>query len=192
MDNSMLTYLDFSKYNFSGSLPGGILSLKSLQTLDISRNPFMREGTSESSNLLIPDFSRMIKPPEADNFTCPEGRLAFNNGRIRLDPTFYEYKYCICDDDFYGDNGLCKRCMKGGTCRRRSFSVPGDLLPSIMEVSKGYWPSPDPRNATHLVECPVPSACNPSGSCTCRLDTSAKDSRSCSYRPLVSSIGHNL
>ena len=186
IDNSMLTYLDFSKNNFSGGLPSGILNLNSLQTLDISANPFMREGTSPSSKVFIPDFSRMIKPPEADNFTCPEGRLAFNNGRIRLDPTFYEYKYCVCDDDFYGDNGLCKRCMKGGTCRRRSFSAPENLRPNIMEVSKGYWPSPDPRNATHLVECPVPSACNPSDSCTCRLDTPAKDSRSCSNRPLVS------
>ena len=114
-DNFMLTYLDFSKNNFFGGLPSGILSLNSLQTLDISGNPSMREGTSASSNVFIPDFLRMIKPSEADNFTCPEGRLAFNNGRIRLDPTFYEYKYCVCDDDFYGDNGLCKNCMKGGT-----------------------------------------------------------------------------
>ena len=187
-DNSMLTSLDFSKNNFSGGLPSGILSLNSLQTLDISGNPCMREGTSASSNVFIPDFSRMIKPSEADNFTCPEGRLAFNNGRIRLDPTFYEYKYCVCDDDFYGDNGLCKSCMKGGTCRRRSFSTPEDLRPNITEVSKGYWPSPDPRNATHLVKCPVPSACNPSDSCTCRLDISAKDTRLSSYRPSLSSL----
>ena len=38
-----------------------------------------------------PDFSRMIRPPEAENYTCPEGRLVFNNCRIRLDPTFYDY-----------------------------------------------------------------------------------------------------
>ena len=58
-----------------------------------------------------PDFSRMIRPPEAENYTCPEGRLVFNNGRIRLDPTFYDYRYCICDADRLG--GLCFQCKKG-------------------------------------------------------------------------------
>ena len=187
-DYSFLTYFDVSSNNLTGGLPGGIESLISLQYLDISGNPLMREGTGTSTNVFNPDFSRMIRPPQADNFTCPEGRLTFNNGRIRIDPTFYEYKYCVCDDDFYGDKGLCKKCMKSGSCRRRSFSAPEDLRPNIMEVSKGYWPSPDPRNATHLVKCPVPSACNPSDSCTCRLDTSGKDTRSSRYRPLVSSL----
>ena len=130
----------------------------------------------------------MIRPPQADNFTCPEGKITFNNGRIRLDPTFYEYKYCVCGDGFYGDNGLCKKCMKSGSCGRLSFSALGDLRPNIMVVSKGYWPSPDPANATHLVKCSIPSACNPTDSCTCRLGTSAKDTRASRYRPSVSSL----
>ena len=177
-DFSYLSYFDVSKNNLTGKLPPGITNMVSLQYLDISGNPSMRDETSASSNVFNPDFLRMIRPPQAENFTCAEGRLTFNNGRIRLDPTFYEYKYCVCDDGFYGDNGLCKKCMKDASCRKHDINGPADLRPNIMVVPRGYWPAPDPGNATHLVKCPVPPACNPSDSCTCRLDTSANYIRS--------------
>ncbi|XP_068716350.1 putative leucine-rich repeat-containing protein DDB_G0281931 [Montipora foliosa] len=179
-DFSFLTYFDVSSNNLTGSLPAGIQNMVSLQYLDISGNPSMRVGTSASSNVFKPDFFTMFKPPQAVNYTCPEGRLTFNNGRIRLDPTFYEYKYCVCDEGFYGGDGLCKKCMIGANCHRLAISAADDLRPNIMEVSGGYWPSPDPSNATHLVKCPVPSACNPTDSCTCRLVTTPKDTNSTS------------
>lgn len=179
-DFSFLTYFDVSSNNLTGSLPAGIQNMVSLQYLDISGNPSMRDGTSASSNVFNPDFLTMIKPSQADNFTCPEGRLTFNNGRIRLDPTFYEYEYCVCDEGFYGDNGLCKKCMSGATCHRLAINAADDLRSNIMEVSSGYWPSPGPSNASHLVKCPVPSACNPTDSCTCRLVTSPKATNSSS------------
>ena len=179
-DFSFLTYFDVSSNNLTGSLPAGIQNMISLQYLDISGNPSMRDGTSASSNVFNPDFSTMIKPSQANSFTCPEGQLTFNNGRIRLDPTFYEYRYCVCDEGFYGDNGLCKKCMSGATCHRLAINAAEDLRSNIMEVSGGYWPSPGPSNVTHLVKCPVPSACNPTDSCTCRLVTSARDINSSS------------
>ena len=148
----------------------------------------MREGNGATSNTFQPDFSRMTKPHEANNFTCPEGRLTFNNGLIRVDPTFYKYKYCVCDEGFYGDKGLCKQCMKDGTCHRLAPGSTDDLRPSIMNISSGYWPSPDPANATHLVKCPVKSACNPKGLCNCRLVTSQRDTRAPFMRPAVSSL----
>ena len=187
-DFSFLTYFDISLNNLTGSLPAGIQNLVSLQYLDISGNPYMRDNNGGSSSAFQPDFSRMIAPPQAENFTCPEGRLTFNNGRIRLDPTFYDYKYCVCNADFYGDKGLCKKCMDGGKCHQRTISELEDLLPNIMEISSGYWPSPDPNNATHLVKCPVPSACNPLGSCTCSLVTSQKDTHQTTLRPPVASL----
>ena len=187
-DFSFLTYYDISSNNLSGSLPVGIQNLISLQYFDISGNPSMREASSASSNAFRPDFSRMIRPPHTDNFTCPEGRLTFNNGRIRLDPTFYEYKHCVCDTGFYGDTGLCKKCMDGGTCSQFAFTESNDLLPNIMTLRSGYWPSPTPNNVTHLVKCLVSAACNPSGSCTCRLETTPKHTNSFHYRPSISSL----
>ena len=62
--------------------------------------------------------------------------------------------------------------MQGGICSRPAISSPEELKANTMKIQKGYWSSPDPRNATHLVECPVIAACNPSGSCTCQLNTS--------------------
>ena len=162
-DFSFLSYLDVSLNNLTGKLPTGIQNLVSLHYLDISGNPFMRDETSASSNVFNPDFLRMIRLPQ-ENFTCPEGRLTFTNGRIRVDPTFYEFKYCVFDDGFYGDNGLCKECMEDARCRKHAINGLADLRPNIMVVPKGYWPSPDPGNATHLVKGPVPPACSPSDS----------------------------
>ena len=187
-DQSILTYFDISSNNLSGGLPVGIHDLISLQFLDISGNPSMREVTRASSTAFRPDFSRMFTPTEEDNFTCPEGRFSISNGRIRLDPTFYEYKHCVCDTGFYGDSGLCKKCMDGGTCPQFGFTESNDLQPNIMTLRSGYWPSPTPNSATHLVKCPVSTACNPSASCTCRLDTTPRHTDSSLYRPSVSSL----
>ena len=188
VDTSILTYFDISSNNLSGSFPLGIQTLISLQFLDISGNPSMREATRASSTVFRPDFSRMFRPTEEDNFTCPEGRLTINNGRIRLDPTFYEYKHCVCDTGFYGDSGLCEKCMDGGMCPQFGFTESNYLHPNIMTLQSGYWPSPSPKNATHLVKCPVSTACNPSASCTCRLETKPKHANSSHHRPSVSSL----
>ena len=186
-DFPLLSYLDVSKNNLSGSLPAGTQSMTALHYLDISGNPFMRKGTSIKANFFRPDFLRMIRPPGAENFTCPEGRLTFNNGRVRLDPTFYQYRHCVCDAGFYGKYGLCKECMDGGTCPQFNFTESDNLRPNILAFRRGYWPSPNPNHTTHLVKCPVSSACNPSDSCTCNLDTTSKHTNA-SKRPLVSSL----
>ena len=187
-DTSILTYFDISSNNLSGSFPLGIQTLISLQFLDISGNPSMQEATTASSTVFRPDFSRMFTPTEEDNFTCPEGRLTISNGRIRLDPTFYEYKHCVCDTGFYGHSGLCKKCMDGGTCPQFPFTESNYVYPNNMTLRSGYWPSPTPNSVTHLVKCPVSTACNPSASCTCRLETTPKHTNSSHHRPSVSSL----
>ncbi|XP_015759255.1 PREDICTED: putative leucine-rich repeat-containing protein DDB_G0281931 [Acropora digitifera] len=186
-DSSLLSHLDLSSNNLTGAPPRAIQDLLSLQYFDISANPLMRYE-HDTSSFFIPDFLRMTKPPQGDNFTCAEGRLTFNNGRIRLDPTFYDYKYCICDQDYYGDRGLCHKCMEGGICNKPTIISPEELRPTTMKILKGYWPSPDPKNATHLVECPVTAACNPKGSCLCHLNTSPHhdNQHSVIQRPLSS------
>ena len=196
-DTSILNYFDISSNNLSGSFPLGIQTLTSLQFLDISGNPFMREATTASSTVFCPDFSRMFKPTKNDNFTCPEGRLTISNGRIRLDPTFYEYKHCVCDAGFYGDSGLCKKCMNGGTCKKCrdggtcpqfGFTESNYVHPKNMTLRSGYWPSPTPNSVTHLFKCPVSTACNPSGSCTCRLETTPNHTNPSHHSPSLASL----
>ena len=57
-----------------------------------------------------------------------------------------------------------------------------------MTLRGGYWPSPTPTSVTHLVKCPVSTACNPSAACTCRLETTPKHTNSFHHRPSVSSL----
>ena len=57
-----------------------------------------------------------------------------------------------------------------------------------MTLRGGYWPSPTPNSVTHLVKCPVSTACNPSAACTCRLETTPKHTSSSHHRPSVSSL----
>ena len=76
-DMSILNYFDISSNNLSGSFPLGIQTLISLQFLDISGNPSMREATTASSTVFRPDFSRMFTPKEKDKFSCPEAMAVF-------------------------------------------------------------------------------------------------------------------
>lgn len=92
-DASVLTYFDLSSKTLSGGLPAGVQNLVYLQYLNISGNPSTRQRTVASSSAFRPDFSRMVRPPQAENFTCPEGRLTINNGRLLLDPKFYGYRF---------------------------------------------------------------------------------------------------
>ena len=50
---SLLTYFDVSANNLTGSFRPGIQNLVSLQNLDFSKNPFMREGNSASIHLPV-------------------------------------------------------------------------------------------------------------------------------------------
>jgi Leucine-rich repeat (LRR) protein len=187
-ETSRLTYLDVSFNHLSHDLPTGIAGLTSLQYLDISGNYAMRQGNRASKNVLLPDFLRMTRPPFGDNFTCPEARFTFNNGRVRLDPTFYRYKYCVCDSGFYGDSGLCKKCMAGGTCQQPVAMTTNDFVPNTMKIRSGYWPSPTADNVTHLVHCPDPKACNPFDDCNCRLETLRNDTHQTLNRSVSSLV----
>ena len=185
-DSWYISYLDISFNSFKCDLPQGIENLISLQYLDITGNPEMVEGHNAPMNVIAADFSRMTR--YGDNFTCPQARLTFNNGRLLLEPAFYGYKYCICDQGFYGDSGLCRKCMDGGTCIEPVVTSPSDLEPSIMELRAGYWPSPSASNVTHLVYCPIPNACIPHRNCTCRLQTLKNLTATASNHSIVSSL----
>lgn len=100
---------------------------------------------------------------------CFEGWFMFNNGCICLDLIFYEYEYCVCDEGFYGDNGLCKKCMSGVICYWFVINVVDDLCLNIMEVLSGYWLLLGFSNVFYLVKCLVLFVCNFIDFCVCWL-----------------------
>ena len=76
--------------------------------------------------------------------------------------------------------------MDGGTCPQLGFTESNYVHPNNMTLRSGYWPSPTPNSVTHLVKCPVSTACNPSASCTCGLETTPKHTNSSHHRLSVS------
>ena len=86
------------------------------------------------------------------------------------------------------DGGTCQKCVDDGTCPQFGFTESNYVYPNNMTLQSGYWPSPTPNSVTHLVKCPVSTACNPSAACTCRLETTPKHTSSSHHRPSVSSL----
>ena len=170
-----LSHLDLSNNNLSGQIPPSIyMSATNLKYLDITGNPSMSDsgGSIKAMNpsFVIPDFSNMVTIKWNDHFTCPRGRFIFNDGRVLLDPSYYGHRYCVCDGGYYGHSGVCHQCMPGSACPKNEVQSWRELNKSVMVMKEGFWPAPEPDNVSHLEQCSS-LQCNPSGSCSCWLET---------------------
>lgn len=177
-DNFFVTllYFDVSGNNLTGEIPAQFARLQVLQLLDVSSNPLMHETGNIERNLpsyMRIDYKTLTHRNPTDHFTCPHARLNYNDGLVRLDPRYYNYRFCICDVDYYGRGKDCLRCMDGAVCDSSASNH------RRMKLKAGFWPSTGgDGNVTHLVECsrvlgaslPGITPCNPSGTCDCQLD----------------------
>lgn len=171
-DMIFLLKVDFSINNVSGHIPASFSQLHVLQELDVSNNPAMKTLLPDKralQNFLEPDLSILTKQNPSDKFSCPRLRFSFNRGIVIVDPSYYDYSFCVCDVGYYGYQDNCQKCMSGGKCED---SV---VYPSLMSVKQGFWPFPSPDNVTRLVKCnaslfQVDSPCNPNGSVRCNLE----------------------
>ena len=124
-------------------------------------------GDAMNPTFLRTDFQNMQKMNTRDNFTCPQMHFTFDDGHVNLDPSYYGYRYCVCDDGHYGSHGICHKCMSGAVCKKPKVDSWKDLNKSVMIMNEGFWPMPKPENVSHLRKCFSPKACNPSGDCSC-------------------------
>lgn len=176
-DLKSLRIFDVSKNNLSGQIPRDITMIFNLIKLDVSNNPLMRQ--IKKLDFMEPDFTTLTRRISLDNFTCPNLRISHSNGLVVLDPSYYNYSLCVCDNTFYGSGRNCLSCMKGGKCnaQRPPLKSPRQHnMVSHMVMNAGYWPSPEHNNVTHLVRCSeklgasryVDTSCNPKGiNCKC-------------------------
>ena len=102
----------------------------------------------------------------AHTFTCPRVHFTFNEGHVYLDPSYYGYRFCVCDKGYYGTDGECRMSMSGATCKSPQVTDWADLHKSTMVIDSGYWPMPAPGNVSRLRQRSSPGACNPSGKCS--------------------------
>lgn len=171
-----LRIFDVSKNNLSGEIPRHVTMIFNLIILDVSNNSLMQE--IKTQDFMEPDFTTLTRRNSLDNFTCPNLRISYSNGLVVLDPSYYNYSLCVCDNKFYGSGRNCLSCMEGGNCSAQRPPLKSSrqhIMVSHMVMDAGYWPSPGHNNVTHLVRCSekvgasryVDTSCNTKGTCKC-------------------------
>ena len=173
-----LRIFDVSKNNLSGEIPRHVTMIFNLIILDVSNNSLMQE--IKKQDFMEPDFTTLTRRKSSDHFTCPNLRISYSNGLVVLDPSYYNYSLCVCDNKFYGSGRNCLSCMEGGNCSAQRPPLKSSrqhIMVSHMVMDAGYWPSPghNVNNVTHLVRCSekvgasryVDTSCNTKGTCKC-------------------------
>eukprot|EP00112_Aurelia_sp_Birch-Aquarium-sp1_P021569 Seg5847.1 transcript_id=Seg5847.1/GoldUCD/mRNA.D3Y31 product="putative leucine-rich repeat-containing protein" protein_id=Seg5847.1/GoldUCD/D3Y31 len=180
----LIMYLNVSHTNLSSALPlSYLIKLKVIQTIDIRGNPYMSGAIDQ--NFMTIDPTLMSTENATDNFTCPAIRLKHNNCIVKADSSYYDRRYCQCNQGYYGQGGYCKQCMKGGSCiRSRSTDMIftnttsvsatfGNYTQTEMKLKRGYWPYPSYNNVSELIKCawtqPGKELCNPHGDVFCYM-----------------------
>ena len=184
-DVHSIMYFDVSHTNLSSQLPIEYLSvLRFLQTIDIRGNPAMKGDLDEAYITL--DYTLMSTEEASGNFACPAIRLKHSNSIIKTDSSYYDRRYCLCNQGYYGQGGYCQKCMIGGRCigsegmTRKLVNITsvssifGDYILSGMKLRRGYWPYPSHNNVCELIKCawtqPGRELCNPLGTVSCNLN----------------------
>ncbi len=173
-----LFYFTIASNNFTGQIPMRFFSpLKSLTYLDIRQNQFLKSKVLNVN--MIATYSVMMK---RNTLSCPTILLSYSGGHVVMDPSYYDYSLCYCNNGYYGYRRYCNPCMRGGSCNLEASMLnktqnlrSTNEIKVKMNIEKGYWPCcGDFDNVTKLVKCHKQEIvedeiCNPSGDCKCGL-----------------------
>ena len=180
-DRRLQTWLDFSNNDLHGPIPESYGTIQVLYFLNIKDNHKMHGNVD--LRFLTPVYNDPSDQSDSGQYFCPKIRFRHNYGEARMDPGYYDWKYCFCNPGYFGHDGYCVPCMKGGTCtgfRRPSLiqSVktmnggknevkhkdgcePGSqeniTVPTFkarMVMKIGFWPFPSSDNVEKLIQCP--------------------------------------
>lgn len=207
----LVIYLDLSNNSLTGVIPIANANLPYLLHLNLASNNFSCDLDPNSffsplkvlrylniqNNLHLKSFhhnflSRYMKPDyrtvtHKNNFSCPSVQLTVTGGTVDMDPSFYDYTLCFCDEGFYGFDKYCLRCMDGGVCNNPSNPLGTDgnagkvsgnkknTMEIEMTILSGYWPCCNGSDdVQRLIKCNKNQAidnevCSPSGKCKCKL-----------------------
>ncbi|XP_006819161.2 uncharacterized protein LOC102808147 [Saccoglossus kowalevskii] len=179
VDMPFLTIFDLSFNRLTGSVPGTYVILSTLRFLDVHGNNKMRSFSPRvhhDDGLFVFDMDQMMTIPNK-NYSCPSVRMKKRNYgvcNVILDPVYYFYDHCTCNEHFYGNAGYCEPCLPHGTCK-------GKQVNATMEWKTNFWPAPSLENVTTIEECITTQtespACNSNGNCTCWLGVDAATGR---------------
>jgi len=182
-----LTLLDLQDNDFSGPIPKTFSRLLMLAELNV-------RGNKKLNGNVVPkffhlDYTMGIK--EQKSTTCPMLRFDHNNGKIYVDPSYYNKTYCYCNEHFFGNGKLCIKCMLGGSCpgsktkdlqskaaKLRTFDdAEPEEAPMIMKP--GFFPFPNGSDVKSMHKCPSSGAyvkiCVPQhNKCGCYVNTTER------------------
>ncbi|XP_077994057.1 uncharacterized protein LOC144447826 [Glandiceps talaboti] len=168
-DMPFLTTFILYNNDLSGEVPRSYIKFTSLRMFDIRRNPKMHSYNRRLGGMFSVHIGNMVAVANR-NFSCPAVSLLkqdLGECIVQLDPSYYSYDHCTCNEHHFGEAGRCRPCMEHGTCSGR------DVI-SNMTYDVNYWPSKSPDNATVFEPCSVSKVekpvCNVEGTCQCYLE----------------------
>ena len=163
-----LTLLDLSNNDLSGHIPASYSRLLMLLELHLRGNKRMK-GSVVSTFLKL---DRSVRVKERKSDTCPLVMFSHNHGNVFVDSSYYDRKYCHCDEHYYGSGGFCYPCLAGAKCPGMASDAPSnDSFIAKMYIKTGYWPLPHEKNVSGFHQCPTSlfhnNICIPHGKCDC-------------------------
>ena len=180
------TLLDLQHNNFQGQIPSTFQRFPILTELNIKGNKQMKGPVIAS--FLILDYTMSVSEQDA---TCPIVKFAHNNGTIFVDSSYYDRKYCSCDDLYFGNGKVCFKCMDGGNCTRAvtgsshlnsvNQTIVNNIKPLVspMFLMQGYFPFPNESDVKSIHKCPSSGyfykICVPSKQCGCYVNTTGRN-----------------
>ncbi|XP_074654671.1 uncharacterized protein LOC141908489 [Tubulanus polymorphus] len=156
-----------------GAIPRSFNVFSSLSLLDLTDNPAMYWDPDNHILEFSTDSTRNI---QEEHLECPDVSLSLLkstpskvNGALLIDPGYYGYENCTCNEGYFGSKGLCKPCLNGGNCSM--INSPNKTI----TYKENWYPSLVNGTLYGFVECfaskPI---CNPFGNCSCyMIDDSA-------------------
>ncbi len=111
LSSSKISLVDMSYNSLSGALNFASLPPSTLQVLNLQGNPLLYGSNGQLPSWMAPSVT-MILDTATKRFTCPQLRGTISDIIVSIDPSFYDYQYCVCVSGTYSVTGLAKDCQE--------------------------------------------------------------------------------
>jgi len=132
--------------NITGAIPQPWSDVVSFQRMELGNTKLSCKGTERYPGACpLPPFIQpsnvsSIAGPIGSGYSCPSLIFLPNpTAVLSLSPSYYEYALCQCESEYFGWNGVCKRCPTGCRCKGGTVTgcFPAKLYAASQQMREG-------------------------------------------------------